>query len=73
MTKYYAILRDETGCDFSANIDATSRQEAFNHLHQNYPESRVIDVETVAQIRRREARYYIRQQRVYDRDEQDLY
>lgn len=70
MTKYYAVLRDETGCDFSANIEAKSRQEAFNYLHRNYPESRVIDVETMAQIRRREARYY---QRAYDPHEQDFY
>lgn len=73
MTKYYAFLRDETGCDFTASCEAKNRQEAFNHLHENYPESRVIDVETLAQFRRREARYYIQQQRVYDRDEQGLY
>lgn len=73
MTEYYAVLRDETGCDFLAYVEAKSRQEAFNHLHQNYPESRVIDVETLAQSRRREARCYSRQQQIYDRDEQDLY
>lgn len=73
MTKYHAVLRDETGCDFTASVEAKTRQAAFDYLHENYPESRVIDVETAAQINRREARTYRWHQRAYDRDEQDLY
>jgi hypothetical protein len=72
MTQYHAALRDETGCDFTASVEAKTRQEAFKRLHENYPESRVIDVETVAQIRRREANGSWLQ-KAYDRDEQDLY
>jgi len=73
MTMYHATMRDETGCDFTASISAKTRQEAFDHLHENYPESRVVNVATAAQIRQREARTYQRHQRAYARDEQDLY
>lgn len=73
MTTYHAALRDETGCDFSVSLEAKSRQKAFNHLNENYPESRVLSVETQAQINKRESRSYRWNRRAIWGDSIDLY
>lgn len=41
MTKYIATMLDETGCHFIAELEAASRSDAFDMLHDDYPESRV--------------------------------
>lgn len=73
MTTYHAALRDETGCDFAVSVEAKTRQKAFDHLHENYPESRVLSVETQAQINKREARSYRYHNRTIWGDTVDLY
>jgi hypothetical protein len=57
MTKYHAVMIDETGCEFGADVEADSRQEAYNLLAEDYPESRVDQLEDQADRRQRERAY----------------
>jgi hypothetical protein len=58
MTRYYASLTDETGEDFSAEFEAKSNAKAWERVKELYPESRCYQLETRAQMVRREARDY---------------
>jgi len=63
MTKYleyWAVLLDETGCEFGAGVKARSYEEAREKLQENYPESRVVQLETPADRADREQRMYDR-------------
>lgn len=66
MTKYHAVMTDETGCEFGVSVSANSRHEAFLKLAEDYPESRCVQLESPADTRRRERRMYRRIQREYD-------
>jgi hypothetical protein len=46
MTEYWAVLLDETGCEFGAGVTAGSRQAAYDELRDMYPESRIVQVES---------------------------
>ena len=46
MTTFHAVLIDETGCDFGVDIDAASKAEAYAALQDDYPESRVEQIES---------------------------
>lgn len=58
MPRYHAVMIDETGCEFPATVSARDRSAAYAKLRENYPESRVDQLETHAQARAREARIY---------------
>jgi hypothetical protein len=66
MTHFHAVLTDETGCEFGAGVDADSRDEAYNTLREDYPESRVVQLESPQDSRDREARIYASISREYD-------
>lgn len=57
---FHAVLMDETGCEFGADIAAPSRDEAYDRLRENYPESRVVQLEAPEDTARREAAIYAR-------------
>jgi hypothetical protein len=58
MTKFHAVMIDETGCEFGVDIKATSRGEAHDLLHEDYPESRCDQLESAEDTRDRERRMY---------------
>lgn len=46
LTHYHAVLLDETGCEFGAGCDARSKDEARMILANDYPESRIVQIES---------------------------
>ncbi len=52
--RFHAVLIDECGDEFGADINAKDENEAWEKFQENYPESRVIQVESPADARRRE-------------------
>ena len=68
MTKFHAVMIDETGCEFGATVAARSRADAYEYLKVDYPESRCVQLESPADTRKREARLYQNAKRMYDED-----
>lgn len=60
MTHYHAVLTDETGCEFGAGVEAATREEAYEYFEENYPESRVVQLESPADTAERERAMYAR-------------
>lgn len=58
MTQYHAVMLDETRCEFGVTISARSRAAALAKLAEAYPESTCIQLESPADVRRREKRLY---------------
>ena len=56
MTKYHAVMVDETNCEFGVDVEASSFDEATTILEENYPESRVEQLESPEQSHKRERR-----------------
>lgn len=54
MTKFHAVMLDETRCEFGVDVEANSREEARNILAEDYPESRCVQLESPTDSRRRE-------------------
>lgn len=66
MTKYHAVMLDETRCEFGVSFEAKSRSAAYEYLAENYVESRCVQLETPAQARERERRLYEWSERLYN-------
>lgn len=58
MTKFHAVMIDETGCEFGACVEAASQDEAYEYLRNDYPESRCVQLESPEDTRLRQARMY---------------
>lgn len=56
--KFHAVMVDETGCEFGAEVEAPDRETAYDRLRENYPESRVDQLESPEETREREQRVY---------------
>lgn len=70
MTHFHAVLLDETRCEFGASIEADSRDEAYERLAENYPESRVVQLESPEDTRKRESHIHDLISRGADFDEE---
>jgi hypothetical protein len=68
MINFHAVMVDETGCEFGADVRATTREEAYEMLEENYPESRCVQLESPEDTKRREAEIYARVSAEYDGD-----
>ena len=66
MIKFHAVMIDETGCEFGVDLEATSRDAAYDQLEEDYPESRVDQLEDDTQAAEREQRIYDYVQRCLD-------
>lgn len=55
MTKFHAVMLDETRCEFGKTIEASSREEAYRILREDYPESRCVQLESPEDTRERES------------------
>lgn len=51
---FHAVMRDETGCEFGVDVWAFSRAEAEAEIEDQYPESRIEQLESPADRRARE-------------------
>jgi hypothetical protein len=58
MTHFHAVMIDETGCEFGASVEAESRDAAYDYLQDNYPESRVAQLESPEDTAKRQQRIY---------------
>lgn len=59
MIKYWAVMLDETRCEFGVGIEANSKAEAYAILEEDYPESRCVQLESPEDTRERERRMMI--------------
>lgn len=66
MTKYHAVMLDETRCEFGVSVTAKSRSAAHDKLREDYPESRCVQLESPTDTRKREERLYRQAEREYD-------
>lgn len=66
MIEFWAVMLDETGCEFGVGVSAGSRTEAFDKLREDYPESRCVQLESPEDTARREREMYHRLQDEYD-------
>lgn len=66
MTKFHAVMLDETRCEFGVSVTARSVNEAFKKLSEAYPESRCVQLESPKDRARREYRLYRNAQCEYD-------
>jgi len=56
--RYHAVMLDETRCEFGADVEAKSRDEAYDLLREYYPESKCVQLESPADTRAREQDLY---------------
>jgi hypothetical protein len=68
MVYFHAVFVDETGCEFGAGCHANSHEEAEEILSENYPESRIVQLESPNDTAAREAETYARVLRELDDD-----
>lgn len=60
MTRFHAVMVDETGCEFGADVTADTHEEAYDRLRESYPESRVAQLESPEDTLAREREIYAR-------------
>ena len=68
MTKFHAVMLDETRCEFGVSVTARSRRAAYEKLEENYPESRCVQLESPRDTARREKAIYDQISRELDGD-----
>ena len=69
MVRFHAVLLDETRCEFGAGVEAETREAAYAQLAEDYPESRVIQLESPDDTARRERDIQRFVERQYDDDD----
>ena len=60
MPKFHAVMIDECGSEFGADVEAPTHDEAHDLLRNDYPESRIVQLESSRSICEREHRMYAR-------------
>lgn len=58
MTRFHAVLLDETRCEFGVSVEAETRDAAYEWLSENYPESSVVQLESPEDTAAREKAVY---------------
>lgn len=66
MIRFHAVMLDETHCEFGVDLEAASREAAYDKLRDDYPESRCVQLEDEAQSQEREQRTYHQAMRYLD-------
>ncbi len=69
MTRYHAVMIGEDRMEFGADVEADTRDAAYAKLEENYPESRVEQLESPSDAAEREHRTYDLARRGADFDE----
>lgn len=75
MTRYHAVMIDETSCEFPADVEAETRAEAYDILREHYPESKIAQIESPEDTAAREKAMYdhIARGGDYDDDGRPIY
>ena len=73
MTKFHAVMIDETGCEFGVGVEADNKSEAYDILTEDYPESRCVQLESPDEAAERESRMYMSIEREMYGDDFDEY
>ncbi len=60
MPKFHAVLIDECGSEFGADVVAPDHDAARDMLRDDYPESNVVQLESAHDTQAREHRMYTR-------------
>lgn len=69
MIRYHAVLLEECGYEFGADVTAASREEAYDELREMYPENRgIVQLESPEDTAARERRMYARLEAEMDGD-----
>ena len=58
MPYYHAVFTDECGGEFGAGCEASTKGEALAILRENYPESRIVQIESPEDAMNREKAIY---------------
>lgn len=58
MENFHAVLVDETGCEFGADTRCATKADAYDWFRENYPESRVVQIESDKEASEREHAIY---------------
>lgn len=58
MAYYHAVFLNMGGMEFGAGIEARSKDEAYDMLQADYPESQIIQLESYEDMDERENRLY---------------
>lgn len=61
MAKFHVILSDELGEEFSVELEAYDRDDAWVTVAMDYPESSVVSVEKAQLTLLRELKRYVRE------------
>lgn len=69
--RFHAVMSDAPGHEFGASCTASSRSEAYEILAENYPESRVLQLESPEDTQAREDAIWARAEREADGDYDD--
>lgn len=70
MINYHAVMIGEDGMEFGADVRVKSREDAYDKLREDYPESRVAQLESPEDSQRRESAMYDHIARGGDWDEE---
>ncbi len=60
MPKFHAVLIDECGSEFGADVVAPDYDTAHDMMRENYPESNVVQLESARDTQEREHLQYTR-------------
>lgn len=55
MKNFHAVLIDEARCEFGVSLRAEDHSSARDQLREDYPESRVDQLETTEEVQARES------------------
>ena len=58
MIKFWAVMLDETGCEFGVGVEADTREQAYEILEEDYVESRCVQFESPQDTADREKAMY---------------
>ncbi len=66
MINYHAVMSDECGGEFGVSLRAKNKDEAYERLAEDYPESNCVQLESPQDTARRESAIYARVSDEYD-------
>ena len=69
MAHFHAVMLGEDGMEFGADTTANTREEAYERISEDYPESNIIQLESHSDTAAREAAMYDLIRRGVDFDE----
>ncbi len=55
---FHAVMLDETGCEFGVSVRADTREDAYEMLREDYPESQCVQLESPQDTAERERRVW---------------